>query len=176
MRRTFRRHIRKTLSPNVPPVLQEANFTFDKGEYGRAAELYEEIAKAAEARGGSRAPLFFLQAGRARVYAGQTKLGLPSLKRSLELFAERGQVHKLYLAGNLCVAELKARGLQLEATEIASWLEDFSSSTPINESEVAVNRPALPTHCASCGAPVRPDEVEWPDHSTAECAYCGSPI
>jgi hypothetical protein len=36
MRRTFRRHIRKTLAQDVPPILQEANFAFDKGEYGRA--------------------------------------------------------------------------------------------------------------------------------------------
>ena len=33
MRRLFRRHIRKTLSANMPPVLQEANFLFGKGEW-----------------------------------------------------------------------------------------------------------------------------------------------
>ena len=58
MRRTFRREIRKTLAPDVPPILQEANFAFAKGEYGRAAELFERIAQAADARGGPRAPLF----------------------------------------------------------------------------------------------------------------------
>ena len=70
MRRMFRRHIRKTLSQNVPPVLQEANFVFDKGEYGRAGELFERIAQTADARGGARAPMFHLQAGRARVPIG----------------------------------------------------------------------------------------------------------
>ena len=30
--------------------------------------------------------------------------------------------------------------------------------------------------CPSCGAAVRPDEVEWLDYVTAECAYCGSPV
>ena len=49
MRRMFRRQIRKTLAENVPPVLQEANFVFDKGEYGRAAELFEQIAQGADA-------------------------------------------------------------------------------------------------------------------------------
>jgi hypothetical protein len=176
MRRTFRRHIRKTLSPNVPPVLQEANFAFDKGEYGRAAELYEEIAKTADARRGQRAPLFHLQASRTRIYAGQTKMGLPSLKRGLKIFAERGQIHKLHQAGDRVVAELRARGLPVEATEMESWLKEFSSSSPTNKSEVALHRPALPTQCASCGATVRPDEVEWLDHVTAECAYCGSPV
>jgi hypothetical protein len=65
MRRMFRRQIRKTLAQEVPPILQEANFAFDKGEYGRAAELFEQIAQTVDARGGPRAPLFHLQAGRA---------------------------------------------------------------------------------------------------------------
>src|SRR5215211_5242903 len=51
MRRMFRRNIRKTPSQNIPPILQEANFAFDKGEYGRAAELFENIAQTADARG-----------------------------------------------------------------------------------------------------------------------------
>ena len=71
MRRLFRRQIRKTLAQEVPPILQEANFAFDKGQYGRAGELFEKIAETAAARGGPRAPLFYLQAGRARVFAGQ---------------------------------------------------------------------------------------------------------
>ena len=176
MRRTFRRHIRKTLSQNVPPVLQEANFAFDKGEYGRAAELYEDIARTADARGGQRAPLFHLQAGRARLYAGQTKLGLPSLKRGLELFAQRGQMHKLHRAADRLVSELKARGLQAKAAEIESWLMKYSSSKPGTTSDAVTHKPVLPTHCASCGAPVGPDEVEWLDQVTAECAYCGVPM
>ena len=45
MRRLFRRHIRKTLAQEVPPILQDANFAFDKGEYGRAGELFEKSQK-----------------------------------------------------------------------------------------------------------------------------------
>src|SRR3990170_2132058 len=90
MRRLFRRHIRKTLAHDVSPILQEANFVFEKGEYGRAADLFERMAQTADARGGPRAPLFHLQAGRARILAGQTSLGMPSLKRGLELLAQRG--------------------------------------------------------------------------------------
>ena len=99
MRRMFRRNIRKTLAQEVPPVLQEANYAFAKGEYGRAGELFERIAEGADARGGPRAPLFHLQAGRSRIYAKQTKLGMPSLKRGLELLAERKQFQRLQDAG-----------------------------------------------------------------------------
>lgn len=177
MRRIFRRHIRRTLAQDVPPILQEANFAFDKGEYGHAAELYEKIAQTADLRGGPRAPLFHLQAGRARLFAGQTRLSLPSLKRGLELFAQRGQIHRLHQAGGRVIAELNARGQKSEAVEMESWLKNLSPSMPaMDTNPTPAKRPVLPTHCPSCGAAVRPDEVEWLDDATAECAYCGSPI
>lgn len=174
MRRTFRRHIRKTLSQEVPPILQEAIFAFDKGEYGRAGELFEKLAETASARGGPRAPLFYLKAGQSRILAGQTALGLPSLKRGLELLAQREQFPRLYQAGTRLVAELGERGLQKEAAEISAWLKAVLPFEPASAS--LLQKPVLPTHCPSCGAGVRSDEVEWLDEVTAECAYCGSPI
>lgn len=174
MRRTFRRHIRKTLAQEVPPILQEAIFDFDKGEYGRAGELFEKMAETAAARGGPRAPLFYLQAGRARILAGQTSLGMPSLKRGLELLAQRGQLHRLNQAGRRVILELQEQGLQREASDIEAWLQNAVPSTLSVMPEA--KRPVLPTHCPSCGAAVRPDEIEWLDDVTAECAYCGSPI
>jgi hypothetical protein len=176
MRRMFRRQIRKSLAQEVPPVLQEANFNFDKGEYGRAAELYERIAQGADARGGPRAPILHLQAGRSRIYAGQTALGMPSLIRGLELFAQRGQLYKLQNAGSRVVSELKERGLTAEAAEIEALLKGIAPSMPAAIGPSPAKRPILPTHCPSCGAPVRPDEVEWLDEITAECVYCGSPV
>jgi len=174
MRRVFRRHIRKTLAQEVPPVLQEANFAFDKGEYGRAGELFERIAETASARGGPRAPVLYLQAGRARILAGQTSLGMPSLKRGLELLAQRRQFSRLHQAGLRVISELNERELKNESAEIETWLKDVLPSAPSFDSPV--KRPVLPTHCPSCGAGVRPEEVEWLDDVTAECAYCGSPI
>jgi hypothetical protein len=177
MRRTFRRHIRKSLAHEVPPILQEANFVFSKGEYGRAAELFERIAEGADARGGPRAPLFLLQAGRARIYAGQTKLGMPSLKRGLELLAERKQFQRLQGVGQRVIAELNARGLSSEVTDIEILLKTHLPANSIVETQATpTKKPILPTHCPSCGAAVKPDEVEWLDEITAECGYCGSPV
>ena len=176
MRRMFRRQIRRTLAQEVPPVLQEANFVFDKGEYGRAAELYERIAETADARGGPRAPILHLQAGRSRIYAGQVALGMPSLKRGLELFAQRGQMHKLQNAGSRTIMELNERGLTKEAAEIEAMLKGVSPSMPVMAEPSPTKKPILPTHCSSCGAPIRPDEVEWLDEVTGECGYCGSPV
>ena len=158
-------------------MLQEANFAFDKGEYGGAGELFERIAQTAAARGGPRAPLFYLQAGRARILAGQISLGMPSLKRGLELLAQRKQFSRLHQAGMRVISELSDRGLINEASEIDTWLKTISQSLPAVEAAHALERrPRLPTHCPACGAAMRPDEVEWLDEVTAECAYCGSPV
>ena len=174
MRRMFRRQIRKSLAQEVPPILQEANFAFSKGEYGRAAELFEQIARVADGRGGPRAPLFHLQAGRARVLAGQAVLGMPSLKRGLELLAQRRQFQRLHEFGTRTVSELNGQGLKNEAAEIEAWLMSVLPEMPAFAQPV--KRPVLPVHCPSCGAPLRPDEVEWLDEVTAECGYCGSPV
>ena len=174
MRRTFRRHIRKTLAQDVPPILQEANFAFDKGEYGRAGELFERIAQTAAARGGPRAPFFYVQAGRARILAGQTSLGVPSLKRAFELLAQQGQPLRLHRIARRVISELNERGLEREAAEVKSWLNHASPSEP--SVDEPFRRPVLPTRCPSCGAMVRPDEIDWLDDITAECAYCGSPV
>src|SRR5690349_10865902 len=148
MRRMFRRQIRKTLAQAVPPILQEANFNFDKGEYGRAGELFEQLAQTADTRGGPRASIFYLQAGRARLFAGQTNLGIPSLKRGLQLFAQRGQFHKLHRFSQRVIYDLRSRGLTAEAAEIEAWLKNMAPSLPaVNLQPTAEKRPTLPTHC-----------------------------
>jgi len=174
MRRMFRRERRKGFAKNIPPILQEANMAFEKGEYGRAAEQYEKIARAADARGGPRAAILHLQAGRARAYAGQAPLAIPSLRRGLELLAERGQFHRVHQAGARIVAELKEHELEVEAENIEILLGTLLPKT--FSAEPSPKRPTLPTHCPSCGAPLRPEAVDWPDDVTAECGYCGSPI
>jgi hypothetical protein len=99
---------------------------------------------------------------------------MPSLKRGLALLAEREQFQRLQTAGGRVVSELKEHGLHEEASEIETWLGNvLPSAAPVTP---AAKRPILPTHCPSCGAGVRPDEVEWLNEVTAECAYCGSPI
>ena len=176
MRRMFRRQIRKSLAQEVPPVLQEANFAFDKGEYGRAAELFEQIAQVADARGGPRAPLFHLQAGRSRILAGQTVLGMPSLKRGLELLKQGRYFLRLHRSWRRIIADLTERGLMKEASEIEAWFKaELPPAPKLDESETT-KHPVLSTHCSSCGAAVKPDEVEWLDDITAECGYCGSPV
>jgi hypothetical protein len=111
------------------------------------------------------------------VFAGQTVLGMPSLKRGLELLAQRRQFPRLHQAGTRVISELNERGLKNEASEIETFLNRLlPPGSPLDPPNTPSKRPVLPAHCPSCGAAVRPEEVEWLDEVTAECEYCGSPV
>ncbi|HTP00575.1 MAG TPA: hypothetical protein VMJ64_04320 [Anaerolineales bacterium] len=179
MRRGFGRPPGHRFAGDIPPLLRRANQMLSAGEYAGAANAYEQLARAAEARGGLRAPLFYVQAGRCFVMAGQSVNGLEDLERGLGLFAVRGQHGRASKIGQRIVQELKARNLQKEAQQITDYLNElvpgFGEGIPSHETAAPAERASLPTHCPGCGAPMRPDEVEWADGNTAICAYCGSP-
>jgi hypothetical protein len=179
MRRFFRRGARRNSVPDVPPLLQHANKSMETGDYPGAAMAFEQLAHAAEGRGGPRAPIFYLQAGRARILANQNTAGVQSFKHAFDLFAQRGQFPRLQQTGARVVSEMTERGLTKEAAEVDAWVKALlpTKFTGIfKPPEAPVKKPILPTHCPACGAPVRPDEVEWLDDVTAECVFCGSPV
>ncbi len=177
MRRAFNRPIRRALTGNVPPLLRRANRLMAAGDFAAAADAYEQFARAAEARRGPRAPMIYLQAGRASLLSNQTPRGMADFTQGLNLFAGRGQFAKVFNVGNRIVNELKERGLNKEADEIGALVQQLlAGKTGFSAPTFSGKRPSLPTHCPSCGAALRADEVEWLDETTAECAYCGSPV
>jgi len=177
MRRGFGRPLRRAFAPDVPPLLRRANQMLSSGNYAEASSAYEQLARAAEARGGPRAPFFYIQAGRARILAGQAGEGVEQLERGLALFALRGQQHKAVNVGARVIQELNARGSKREAAQVSTYLEElipgFGTPSP---GAAPAKRPPLPAHCPACAAPLRPDEVEWVDEAAAVCEYCGSPV
>ena len=179
-----RRPIRRTLRSlrgasrrGASQALITANQMFESRNYQEAAERFEAIAQTTETRGELRAPQFYLQAGRARILAGQIEDGLAHLKHGLSLFVKRGEWLHLRRASRRVVNELNERGLTDAAEEVTTWL---NGAMPVNVQNIPektpARKPVLPTHCPSCGAALRPDEVDWLDDITAECAYCGSPV
>ncbi len=177
MRRRFIRPIRRMLSRDIPPVLVRANQAMSAGNFVDAAADLELLARAAEARGGHRAPMLYVQAGRARLLAGQTAQSIELFQRGFGLLAARGRPRRLARLGTRVVAELQQRGLDTESRQLSDYLDNLSPGFGASAAlPASTSRPPLPTHCPGCGAPVRPDEVEWLDDITAECAFCGSPL
>lgn len=165
-------------NPNIPPALQQAHALMEDGNYNQAAQAFEELAAAAEKRMGPRAPFLFIQAGRARIQLNQNNAGLAHLRHGLEMLVASGRYHQLYRAGNRAVHELRARGLEKEAQEIAGIINVHTPA--ISESPTQrgpdPSRVTLPAHCPSCGGPLRADEADWIDSLSAECPFCGSPV
>ncbi|RME87704.1 MAG: hypothetical protein D6770_08745 [Anaerolineae bacterium] len=163
--------------PRVPPALRRANAWMAAGEYLAAAEAFERLARGAETRRLPRAPHLYLRAGQARILAGETAQGMEHIRYGLEMLAARGQWPALHRIGRRVVRELNERGLNAEAQQIETYLEETLPEMPAGTPMSAARRKVtLPTHCPACGGPLRPDEVEWLDDVTAECAYCGSPV
>jgi hypothetical protein len=153
----------------------------ENGQYADAAEIFERLADGALSRGVmQRAPHLFLQAGRARLHAGQVDRGISLIKRGLGLLADAGNWPLLYTAGTRSVWELTQMGQGEKARQIQDWLDEQLKDHP--EAKTAAppmaekSPPRLPANCPNCGAAVRPNEVEWLDPATAECPYCGSVI
>src|SRR5512140_2714684 len=115
MRRGFGRPLRRMFAVDVPPLLRRANQALSAGNYSEAASAYEQLARAADARGGRRAPFFYIQSGRCKVMAGKAVDGVQDIERGLGLFAMRGRQHKVARVGERIVNELNARGLKNEA-------------------------------------------------------------
>jgi hypothetical protein len=99
---------------------------------------------------------------------------MPSLQRAFELLGQQRRPLQLHRNARRVISELQERGLETEAAEVERWLNHAAPSEPSITSPE--RRPILPTQCSSCGATVRPDEIEWLDDFSAECAYCGSPL
>ncbi|MCC6261448.1 MAG: hypothetical protein IT311_11355 [Anaerolineales bacterium] len=173
-RRPPRGGFRKIGRAEIPPLLKRANHLLNGGQFAEAGEAFEELAERAFARQGPRAPVFFLQAGRARVLNGQNEIGLAHFKRGLQLFINIGKPFRAHHAGQRIITELNRQGLASEAEQIQNFLATLLPNLPDGEAED--RPPLLPTHCPACGAALKPDEVEWLDSVTAECAYCGSPV
>ena len=162
--------------PNVLAMHQRANQLFVSGNYTEATQAFEQLAHGAEERFSERAPFLYLEAGRAAIMDGQSKTGVAHLRRGLTLLGSQGRHPRMQMLGARIVDELKGRGLIDEAAEITSLLSANLPKQNPPEQLFPAKKPILPTHCPSCGGAIRPDEIEWLDEVTAECAYCGSPV
>lgn len=176
-RRRAQRIIRRmTRQGDVPTALQQANQMMENGDYKNAAESFHILAKGTEERFPHRAPFLYVEAGRAAILSGETKSGMADLRRGLTILASQRRFTRLQILGQRIVHELQAHGLSTEAEEIVSLLNGNLPTKALNETPAPAKRPTVPTHCPSCGAAMKPDEVEWLDEITAECSYCGSPV
>ncbi len=98
------------------------------------------------------------------------------MRHGLTMLAAQGRLRRMQETAGRLMTELNARGLTAEAAEIARLVQANRLRRAALDRPGPARKQQLPAHCPSCGAAVHPDEVEWLDDLTAECAYCGSPL
>jgi hypothetical protein len=164
--------------PAPHPMLQRANELMAIEDYPGAARAFEELAQRSGARAGPAAPHLYMQAGKARILAGQVETGMVHIKQALALFAASGEWLRFCRNRRRAIDELDRLGLEEEARVLAAYLSDeipAEVEEPLDLSDqIGKPRANLPIQCMGCGAPLRSDEVDWVDENSAECTYCGT--
>jgi len=158
--------------------LLRANRLMEIGDFTNAAFLYEKLARKVHDLGRPRqAAYLYVQAARARILTGQVKPGLELLEQGLSAFTQAGLWEAFERVGSRAVDELRQQDQPQAAQDLRQWLETMRQNRPPSSAPAEVKESplrALPLKCPSCGATVRPDEVEWVDEERAVCDYCGS--
>lgn len=161
--------------------LVRAREMFDRGDFGGAAPIFEELAQAAERRD------MLDRAGDLRLELARCHIKLDNLERAdqeglhaLRLFLRARRPLKVRRLLPRMVAMLEQHGRHEEAKELREKAEQLLGSLPASgrragRPEMAA-RGALPGKCPNCGGPIKPDEVHWAGHNSAECPYCGSVV
>ncbi|NWF65327.1 MAG: hypothetical protein HXY38_13595 [Chloroflexi bacterium] len=177
MFRRARRILRGIPAPAAPQALRHAHQLMERGRYADALLTFYDLAQKAEERFPERAPILYAEAGRAAILSGDSKKGVFCFRSALTLLGSQQRYQRLQQLGGRIVMELRERGLHAEAEEVESVLRNNLPAAAQKEAKPSsYHQVILPTHCPSCGAAVRREDVEWVDALTAECDYCGSPI
>jgi len=160
-------------------ILRRAHALFARGAYSESAALFENLAVESRRRGYPRSFRLLLQAGRAAILAGNISYGVDLLLQGLKLLYDQDMTDLAQQRGEQLIVELGQQGLHPEAERVKTWMEsvglDTGSPGKISDGRIS-GFPALPPNCPGCGAPLRPDEVDWIDPQTAVCEFCGSVV
>ncbi len=115
LRRLSERRAARRANRQVAPLLIEANRAYENQEYGVAAQCFEQLAKLSSSSTPERIPQLLLQAGRARILAGQVDQGMSLLFQSLGILDDQHRWDELRRKGHRAVQFLVNQGLSAQA-------------------------------------------------------------
>jgi hypothetical protein len=176
--------LRRPLRPVLPrpqQMLIQAHRLMEVERYADAAPIFERLAQSAEGHGMlQRAGNLYLQAAHARLELGQAQQAISYGRHALGCFSRAGRPARAALLLPRMLKVLRDRGYETEARALEEEAQTLLARAGLDLSSVPLGAPYrkgnLPAKCASCGGPLRSDEVEWVDAATAECPYCGTPV
>ncbi len=178
IRRGFRRAVVGAMIPPpspaaVNPILVEANQFYANGNYVKAGNLYEQMARNAMTHDGPRAPHFWIQAARTYYMAKDANRGMQDAQQGLLLLIQQQRYADLERVGEHTSNWLKENGYPQDADQLKGWI-DQNSKIKTSASNYADEKSDLPSNCPSCGAPLHESDVTWQGDGSAVCNFCTS--
>jgi len=138
----------------------------------------------------------FIHSARRMEKAGRPRQAANLHARAAIAWAKGGMEEKANNQANIAFSQFTLLGMQQRISEFKMELEQALhpagtaalvtggtkplTTPPLPASQVrsapaaAIKRGKLPPACSECGAPVRADQVQWIDASSAECDFCGA--
>ena len=141
---------------------QLADRAYDNGNHLRSAHLAEQAARA------------FLEAGAGDKAAFRAR-------QAVQQFIAGRRPARAVRALRSAITALRSGGFQAQAAALEQDAQARMAEVGLSLDSVPAEpapqpRGHLPPACPQCGGPLRADEADWIDATSAECPYCGSAV
>ena len=156
-------------------ALRRAHRLMEAGQYEQAFPVLKRLADGAARHGMLvKAAHLYLQAAHARLEMGSAPDAVELADRAVQLLVNAGQVGRIRSLLPRMIRALEEKGHHDQAVVLRAEVEALLGGE--RPAPPLAQRGALPAKCLSCNGPLRADQVEWIDHHSAECVYCGSVV
>lgn len=185
----MRRGMRRGVWEPPPPELEAARGDVARahelmaaGDHQAAEDLFVRVAAlAAGHQRFRRAGQLYAQAAHAALEGGDVAGALGHAEKAIAALLDEGDIQHAIRIVDRMGDELRGHGHEAEAQTLSQKLDARLAEKGIDADAVRARSAArrapkreLPAQCDACLGPVRPDDVEWIDETSAVCAYCGS--
>jgi len=164
------------------PRVQQAFRLLASGRYAEAGRLFGELAdRARDNARPLRSAQLALQAARAFGEAGDGDAALLRAQQAEQQFIAGGRPERAARTVHTLGSMLRSRGFEAQAAALGQDAQARLAAVGLSLDRVPMEsvlqqHGALPPTCSQCGGPLRADEVEWINATSAECPYCGSTV
>ncbi len=158
--------------------LRDAQRLMVEGKFAEAAAVFDDMSQRAAQNG--RVPFAItltMQAVRAYAQAKRGDEALARARRALDLILNAGKPARATHAMPRAIAVLRANSFMAQAATLEK--EAAQRLAPLGLSLQALPQGgtrSLPPTCPQCAGPLRSDEADWIDATSAECPWCGSVV
>jgi hypothetical protein len=166
----------------VGPRVQQALRLLADGRYAEAGKLLGELADRARDNGHPlRSAQLGVQAARACLQSGDGNTAALYAQHAVQEFIAAGRPGRAVRVVRNMAGALRSRSFDTQAHALEQDAQARLAAIGLSLDRVALEpapqiQGALPPTCSQCGGPLRADDVEWINATSAECPYCGSTV